>query len=76
MSTQAIRFVLDKYSVADDVFRIYYDFEQYSGGHVMSVAGANPVYSGEIKGDVNGFTGSSGSGDFTQGYLKVAWSGL
>ena len=72
MSTQAIRFVLDKYSVADDVFRIYYDFEQYSGGHVMSVAGANPVYSGEIKGDVNGFTGSSGSGDFTQGYLKVA----
>ena len=78
MSKEAVRFVLDKYSVSDEVFRIYYDFEQYSGGHVMSVAGANPVYSGQLNGNINGLTGTSGSGNFNQGYVKVtnADSGL
>ena len=78
MSKEAIEFVLDKYSIDSGTFKIYYDFDHYSGDYVLSQAPADPTYSGRIYGDTATFSGNSGSGNFNSGYIKVehADSGL
>ncbi len=40
--------------------------------YVSSQPNADSLYSGRIYGDVDSFTGSSGSGNFNHGYIKVA----
>jgi hypothetical protein len=78
MSAEAINYVLSKYSVGTEEFRIYYDFESYSGSHVLSQPSASPLYSGQVYGNFSTFTGDSGSGNFSGGYVKInnASSGL
>ena len=72
MSTAALDYVLNKYSIDQESLKIHYDFNEYSGGHVSSVAPANSLYSGQIYGNIGGFTGNAGSGNFNEGYVKVA----
>jgi hypothetical protein len=75
MSRDAVCFYLDKH-LDTGCLGFYYDFDHWSGTHVLNAgSAAYPAYtrySGSVVGDFNNFTGhASGRGSFSNSYIKV-----
>ena len=68
MKESGINYFYSSLGLDTDSFAILYTFEEGAGSIVNSITGANPLFSGEINGNI---WGKPGSGTFTGGYVSI-----